>query len=30
VMNRMVIGTTGDTRSYRLMQACVDAARRAA
>jgi CubicO group peptidase (beta-lactamase class C family) len=30
VMNRMVMGTTGDTRSFRLMEACVDAARRAA
>jgi len=29
VMNRMDIGTTGDTRSYRLMQACVDAVGRA-
>jgi CubicO group peptidase (beta-lactamase class C family) len=28
VMNRMEIGTTGDTRSFRLMQACLDAARR--
>ena len=27
VMNRMDIGTTGDTRSFRLMQACIDAAR---
>jgi CubicO group peptidase (beta-lactamase class C family) len=27
VMNRMVVGTTGDTRSFRLMQACVEAAR---
>lgn len=27
VMNRMEIGTTGDTRSYRLMRACVEAAR---
>jgi CubicO group peptidase (beta-lactamase class C family) len=26
VMNRMVLGTTGDTRSFRLMQACVAAA----
>ncbi len=26
VMNRMEIGTTGDTRSFRLMQACVEAA----
>ncbi|MGA2521947.1 MAG: serine hydrolase domain-containing protein, partial [Acidimicrobiales bacterium] len=26
VMNRMEIGTTGDTRSYRLMQACIEAA----
>ena len=25
-MNRMEIGTTGDTRSFRLMQACIDAA----
>ncbi len=25
VMNRMEIGTTGDTRSYRLMQACLEA-----
>jgi CubicO group peptidase (beta-lactamase class C family) len=30
VMNRMVMGTTGDTRSFRLMQACVEAARLAA
>jgi len=29
VMNRMVVGTTGDTRSFRLMQACVEAAGRA-
>jgi CubicO group peptidase (beta-lactamase class C family) len=29
VMNRMVIGTTGDSRSFRLMQACIGAARRA-
>lgn len=29
VMNRMVIGTTGDTRSFRLMHACVGAARQA-
>ncbi len=29
VMNKMEIGTTGDTRSFVLMQACVDAARRA-
>jgi CubicO group peptidase (beta-lactamase class C family) len=29
VMNRMVVGTTGDTRSFRLMQACVEAARQA-
>jgi len=28
VMNRMDIGTTGDTRSFRLMQACLDAVRR--
>jgi len=28
VMNRMDIGTTGDTRSFRLMQACFEAARR--
>ncbi len=27
VMNRMVIGTTGDARSFRLMQACVSVAR---
>jgi CubicO group peptidase (beta-lactamase class C family) len=27
VMNRMEIGTTGDTRSFRLMQACLEAAR---
>jgi CubicO group peptidase (beta-lactamase class C family) len=27
VMNRMVVGTTGDTRSFRLMQACISAAR---
>ena len=27
VMNRMDIGTTGDTRSFRLMQACIEAAR---
>ena len=26
VMNRMVLGTTGDTRSFRLMQACIAAA----
>jgi CubicO group peptidase (beta-lactamase class C family) len=26
VMNRMEIGTTGDTRSFRLMQACLAAA----
>jgi CubicO group peptidase (beta-lactamase class C family) len=26
VMNRMDIGTTGDTRSFRLMRACIDAA----
>jgi CubicO group peptidase (beta-lactamase class C family) len=26
VMNRMEIGTTGDTRSFRLMRACIDAA----
>jgi len=25
VMNRMEIGTTGDARSFRLMQACLDA-----
>ena len=25
-MNRMEIGTTGDTRSFRLMQACISAA----
>jgi CubicO group peptidase (beta-lactamase class C family) len=29
VMNKMEIGTTGDTRSFVLMQACTDAARRA-
>jgi CubicO group peptidase (beta-lactamase class C family) len=29
VMNRMEIGTTGDSRSFRLMQACVRAARQA-
>ncbi len=29
VMNQMEIGTTGDKRSYRLMNAAVDAARRA-
>jgi CubicO group peptidase (beta-lactamase class C family) len=29
VMNRMEIGTTGDTRSFRLMQAAVRSARRA-
>ena len=29
VMNRMDIGTTGDTRSYGLMQACITAARQA-
>jgi hypothetical protein len=29
VMNRMEIGTTGDVRSFRLMQACVESARRA-
>lgn len=28
VMNRMELGTTGDTRSYRLVEATVDAARR--
>ena len=28
VMNRMAIGTTGDTRSFRLMQACLEATRR--
>jgi CubicO group peptidase (beta-lactamase class C family) len=27
VMNRMVVGTTGDTRSYALMDACAKAAR---
>jgi len=27
VMNRMEIGTTGDTRSFRLMQACLEAVR---
>jgi CubicO group peptidase (beta-lactamase class C family) len=27
VMNRMEIGTTGDTRSFRLMQSCIEAAR---
>ncbi|HUD17431.1 MAG TPA: serine hydrolase domain-containing protein, partial [Acidimicrobiales bacterium] len=26
VMNKMVVGTTGDTRSYRLMHACLEAA----
>ncbi len=26
VMNRMDIGTTGDTRSFRLMRACIEAA----
>ncbi len=26
VMNRMVVGTTGDTRSYHLMHACLEAA----
>ena len=30
VMNKMEIGTTGDTRSFVLMQACIEAARRAA
>jgi CubicO group peptidase (beta-lactamase class C family) len=30
VMNKMEIGTTGDTRSYRLMRACIDAAAREA
>ncbi len=29
VMNRMEIGTTGDTRSFRLMRACLDAAEKA-
>jgi CubicO group peptidase (beta-lactamase class C family) len=29
VMNRMDIGTTGDTRSFRLMRSCIDAAARA-
>ncbi len=29
VMNKMDIGTTGDTRSYGLMQACITAARQA-
>ncbi|MGD0392580.1 MAG: serine hydrolase domain-containing protein [Acidimicrobiales bacterium] len=29
VMNKMEIGTTGDTRSFVLMQACIDAARKA-
>ena len=29
VMNRMVVGTTGDNRSFRLMQACAEAARQA-
>jgi CubicO group peptidase (beta-lactamase class C family) len=29
VMNKMEIGTTGDTRSFVLMEACIDAARRA-
>jgi CubicO group peptidase (beta-lactamase class C family) len=28
VMNRMEMGTTGDTRSFRLMQACLDAVSR--
>jgi CubicO group peptidase (beta-lactamase class C family) len=28
VMNRMDIGTTGDTRSFRLMRSCIEAARR--
>jgi CubicO group peptidase (beta-lactamase class C family) len=28
VMNRMEMGTTGDTRSFRLIQACLDAVRR--
>ncbi len=28
VMNRMEMGTTGDARSFRLMQACFDAVRR--
>jgi CubicO group peptidase (beta-lactamase class C family) len=28
VMNRMELGTTGDTRSFRLMQACLEAVRR--
>jgi hypothetical protein len=27
-MNRMDIGTTGDTRSFRLMRSCIEAARR--
>ncbi len=30
VMNRMDIGTTGDTRSFRLMRSCIDAAQHAA
>jgi len=29
VMNKMELGTTGDTRSFRLMDACISAARRA-
>jgi CubicO group peptidase (beta-lactamase class C family) len=29
VMNRMDIGTTGDTRSFRLMRSCIDAAKAA-
>jgi CubicO group peptidase (beta-lactamase class C family) len=29
VMNRMDIGTTGDTRSFRLMRSCIDAAEKA-
>jgi CubicO group peptidase (beta-lactamase class C family) len=29
VMNKMDMGTTGDTRSYGLMQACIAAARQA-
>ena len=28
VMNKLALGTTGDVRSYRLMQACIAAARR--
>jgi CubicO group peptidase (beta-lactamase class C family) len=29
IMNRMDIGTTGDTRSFRLMRSCIDAAQKA-